>query len=986
MMKKLIGAAVLLSLSGGAFAQAPKPAAAAPAKPGIDAASPDLQTAVEKTYQEGFALMQDGKFKEALDKIAFIRSKMSKPFAPVLFMEGACWFNLGDFAKAAAAFETYLKEYPDDKDAKPEKAKETSAVKMGLGRAYLKLNRDDDGTKLLLEVAGVPELKGEAGLLLAEHYKKANNTDEALKILTSIVGDGVRSPEQIQAALMAADMYVAAGDTEKAAQLLESVKGGGSASGENVIQLNNIGLKLGDKMLEEKRFREALGAYQSVRRKSEVMRLQKERIARIQDAIAKGKGSKEELEAKIAGDKTMLDELEKRTDYDASLFYRLGRCYFEMNRPWEAILAFDEIVNHFKDFPQRDKALYGMIMANASLKRIGKAQEECEKFIRDFPDSSEVGAISELFGMLSYQSGNLQQAADNFQKAEGFPKADKERLIFLRGNVLFEMQRFQDAVTEFSILKKDFPKSAYLDDSEYRIALAYFYQNDYKSTMKALENYIKTQPKGQYVIDAKYRFAFIKFQSGKIDEAMQDLIGLINESPNDPNIAQVYILLADGFSRKASGEKDPAKAEEYSKKALEGYLNGVKKAKTEDVLKYALDQATDLLQSMNRWSELAEIWLTYLKTHEKDANGSTKARFNIIRAYIRDQKVEEARKMLGESIKPYISNPANDQVEGLIQQLCQLLAPKKRRAPRAPVAAAVAAPAAETAAPNAEAPKDGTAAAPVPLAPPQPPPGPTFDELEKQLTDMITPDPLTPVANIRIMFARAWLAKLMRESEKSEKIFDIMIEVAKAEDLSPMLLSIVGDNARKKNLVDKAEACYERLRTIFPESEYADGAPVGLGEIYFGKGDYNKALTLFEEATSEKYQGSGHLMEATMGKAKTLVKLGKLDAAAKEYKQAASLKEWRPGWPEALYGLGQVMEAKKDYNGAISYYQRVYVGFQKSKDWMTRAYLQSARCFLLLNKRDEAKKTLDDLLKRTDGAKDQPEFKEAQKERAKLGN
>jgi len=972
MMKKLICAVGMLALGGSGHAQAPKPPAApaapapaAPAKPGIDAASPDLQTAVTKAYEEGFGLMQDGKLKEALEKVDFIKSKMNKPFPPVIFMEGACWFNLGDFAKSAAAFENYLKVYPSEKDV--------NAVKMGLGRAYLKLGKDDDGIKMLLEVAGVPELKGEAGLLLAEHYKKAGNTEGALKILTSIIGDGVRTPEQIQAALMAADLYVVSGDTEKAASLLESVKGGGGTSGENVIQLNNIGLKLGDKMLEEKRFREALGAYQAVRRKSEVARLQKERIARLQTAIKTAKGGKEDLEAKLAGDKTMLDELEKRTDYDASLFYRLGRCYFEMQRPWEAILAFDEIVKTFKDFPQRDKAMYGMIMANASLKRIARAQEECEKFIRDFPDSSEVGTISELFGMLSFQSGDLQKAADNFEKAKGFPKADKEHLMYLRGNVLFEMQRFQDAVTEFSILKKDFPNSTYLDDADYRVALAYFYQNDYKSTMKALESYIKTRPKGQYVVDAKYRLSFIKFQGGKVDEAMQELIGLINESPNDPNIAQVYILLADGFSRKAT--TDAEHSEEDTKKALEGYMNGVKKAKTEDVLRYAMEQATELLQSMNRWAELAEMWQTYLKTHDKDPTVRLKAIYWIVRALIRDNKVDEARKLLGDNIRPFISNPANDQVEGLIQQLCGLLAPKKRRAPRR---------AAAPAAPVAEAAKAGAAAAEPPKeAAPAAAPPPSFDELEKQLATMITPDPMTAVANIRVMFARAWLAKLMREPEKSEKIFSIMIEVAKADDLSPLLLSIVGDNARKKGVLDKAEACYERLRTIFPDSEYADGAPVGLGEIHFSKGEYDQALKFFEEATSEKYQGSGRLLDATLGKAKTLLKLGKVEAAAKEYDQIARLKEWRSGHAEALFGLGQCKEAQKDYNGAIAFYQRVFIAHQKDKDWMARAYLQSARCFLLLNKRVEATKTLDEMLKRTD-VKDQPEFKDAQQERAKL--
>lgn len=975
-MKKLSCTVLLLaSLTEVSRAQAPtpaKPAApttppaapAAPAAPAIDAASPDLQTAVEKAYSDGFTLMQEGKFKEALEKCAFIKSKVNKPFPHVTFLEAACHFNLSDFANAAAAFELYVKEFPTGENI--------NAVKLGLGRVYLKLNKADEGIKLMKEVAGAdPALKGEAGLLLAEHFRKSNNVDEALNILGSVVGDGVRSAEQIQAALMAADLYVAKGDTEKAGEMLAKVKGGGGTSGENVIQLNNIGQKLGDKMIEEKRYSEALSAYQSVRRKSEVVRLQNDRIARIQDAINKGQGNKEELEAKLAADKSMLDELQKRTDYDASLYYRLGRCYFEMQRPWEAILAFETVVNDFKDFPQRDKALYGTIMANASLKRIAKAQELCEKFISTFPDSSEVGNISELFGMLAYQAGDLQKASDNFEKAKGFPKVDKERMFYLKGNVLFEMQRFQEAVTEFELLKKDYPQSAFLDESTYRIALASFYQNDSKATTKALQEYIKNHGKGQFIIDAKYRLAFIKFQSGDIDGAMQDLIALINESPNDPNIAQVYALLADGFNRKA--QSDPQKAEEYYAKALEGYANSFKKAKTEDVLNYAMENATDLYQALNRWGELADMWSTYLETH-KESDNALKAIYWISRAKIRDNKVDEAKKLLADNIRPYISNPLKDQVEVLIQQLCQQMAPKKRRASSTPKPAAT------------EAPKEGATAdaKPAEPAPPPPPAGPTFEELEKELEALLKPDQLTPAANVRILFARAWLARLMKEPEKSEKVFNILIDVSKPEDLSPMLLSVVGDNARKKGELDKAAACYERLRTIFPNSEFADGAPVGLGEIHFEKKEYDKALEMFLEATSDKYQGSSRILDATLGKAKTLLKLGKLADAEKEFDQIARTKEWKSAWPEALFGLGQVQEAKKNWAAANAFYIRVFVAHQKYKDWLARAYLQSARCFLLLNKRDEAKKTLQEMLKRTD-IKDQPEYKDAQAELSKLG-
>ena len=414
-------------------------------------------------------------------------------------------------------------------------------------------------------------------------------------------------------------------------------------------------------------------------------------------------------------------------------------------------------------------------------------------------------------------------------------------------------------------------------------------------------------------------------------------------------------------------------------------MNGVKKAKTEDVLKYAMEQATELLQSMNKWPELAEMWGTYLKTHDKDPNVRLKAIYWVVRALIHDQKIEEAKKMLAENIRPYISNPNNDQVEGLIQQLCTLMVPKKRRSVPKPVETA-AAPAGDAAKPadGAAKPADAPAAAPAEAAK-DTTPIPTYDELQKQLETMLTPEPMTPVANLRIMFGSAFLAQKMKDIEKAEKYYGIMIEVAKAEDCSPLLLSIVGDNARKKAVYDKAQACYERLKEVFPDSEFADGAPVGLGEIFFTKGQFDDALKAFEEATGPKYQGSGRLLDATLGKAKTLLKLAKLDQAEKEYDTIARLKEWRSAWAEALYGLGQVKEARKDYAGAIAFYQRVFVAHQKYKDWMARAYLQSARCFLLLNKRDEAKKTLQEMVNRKD-IKDQPEFKEAQTELQKLGN
>lgn len=953
-MRNALCFALVLASGPQLIAQAPPPAA--PGAPAAPTGALNIQQETEALMSEAMRLFQEAKYPEALSKIDQVKKNLSnKPFAQVLFIEGAAYFNLNEYDKAIAALEEYIKSFPE--------GEQLSAVKMALGRSYINKGDADKGITILKEVvAQSPDLKSEAGLFVAEALKKQDKVDEALAVLKSVLEGGIRSSEAIQAAMMAADLHVAKGELDAAGELMEKVKGF-ATGGDNVAQMNNIYLRLGDQMLEKKSFREALGAYQFVRRKSEITRLQKDVIAKIEQSLktpGKGpiKGTKEELEEKLKTNNGLLEEIEKRTDYDASLYYRLGRCYFEMGRFWESLLAFDVIVKEFKEFPQRDRCVFGMIIANAQLKRVKSARKLCERYINDFPDGADLGTVSEMFGMLAYENGKLQEAADAFNKAEGFPKADKERLRFLRGNVLFEMQRFDDARTTFELLLNEFPESAYKDDGLYRIALIYFYQNDSINTTKALNNYMKENPKGQYVVDARYRLAFIKFQSRDVDNAMKDLESIIKDAPNDQNIGQVHSLLGDAYNQK--GDYD---------KALENFAAGVDKAKSEDVLTYAMDQATDLYAGTGKWKELGDMWQKYLNTHKDNEEQELKAVLWISRARVKENKIDEAKQLLATAIKPKIGNPANEQVEGLIQQLVSLVAPKRRR-PATPV--------------------EGAPAAPAEL---------THDQVEKQLEELVTPPEagMNGTAQMRILFAKAWLAKVMREPVKAEKLFAVIIEVAKPEDLSPMLLATVGDNARTKGDLDKAAGCYNRLNEFYKDTEYADGAAVGLAEIAYAKGEFDKALELFTSAI-EGYAASSRLLDATLGKAKTLFKLKKYDDAKKLYVQILNTKEWRgEAHATSLFMQGEIDFANQKWGEAIPFYQRVFIAHQKWKSVMAQSYVQCARAFIKFNRpaaptetpprqysdREAAKLLLIEMTKRQD-LKDLPEMKQAEQELSKL--
>lgn len=897
----------------------------------------------EALMAEAIALFQTGKFSETLAKIEEVKKGLNGRLVPqLLFIEGASHFNLSQYDKTITILDEYVKNFPAEESL--------ASVKMVLGRSYINKGDVDKGITLLKETVNLaPAMKAQMGLLIAEALLKNERSGEAMTILLAILRDGIQSAESTQAAMMAAELYVSQGNEAEAGVLMEKVKGFASG-GDGIVKMNDLYLKLGDSMLERKDFKAALKSYQFVRRHSEIRRLQKEAIAKIEQSLNTPGGvdpklTKEDLEEKLRLNQSMLTELEKLTDYDALLYYRLGRCYFEMARYWEALLAFEVIVNDFVKFPERDRCVFGMILANANLKRVKQARELCEIYMGDYSESAEFGMVSEMYGMLAYENGQKQEAVEAFQKAENFPKANRERLRFLRGSVLFELQKFDEARKAFASLVKDYPESTHADDALYRVALIYFFQNDSEGAKKALADYIEKNPKGQYVVDARYRVAFITYQGKDVDAAMQELIGIIKDAPDDLSIGQVHCLLGDAYKQKGDNVK-----------ALEHYILGVEKAKGDDVLGYAMDQATELYVSKRQWKLVGDMWQKYLDTHKDNEEQELKAILWISRARVKDDQPEEAVKLLADAIKTKIGNPGNQQVDGLIQQLASLKAPKKRRAST--------------------------------------PAEKSVSEIDKELELLLTPPQMNGTAHIRILFAKAWLARVMRDSAKMEQMNAIILEIAKAEDLSAMLLAIVGDKALEKGRYDKATECYNRLNEYFKSSEYADGAAVGLAEIAYAKEDYEGALKWFSAAIDE-YAGSSRLKDATLGKAKTLFKLKKYEEAKRLYVQVQNTKEWRgEAHAMALFMQGEIEFANQRWGQAIPYYQRVFIAHQKWKGIMAQSYLQCARAFRKRNEPanpptnnypdwETAKLILIEMVKRAD-LKNLPEMKQAESELAKM--
>jgi TolA-binding protein len=142
-----------------------------------------------------------------------------------------------------------------------------------------------------------------------------------------------------------------------------------------------------------------------------------------------------------------------------------------------------------------------------------------------------------------------------------------------------------------------------------------------------------------------------------------------------------------------------------------------------------------------------------------------------------------------------------------------------------------------------------------------------------------------------------------------------------------------------------------------------DFAYNGLGEVAYEKKDYAKALQFFDDGLN-KIAAVQKLKDISVGRAKTLLALGRLDDAQKAFEQVASVREWRgEATAFAVYSLGEIAARRGKWAEANAYFQRVYVGYQKFLPWVAKAYIGSGESFEKLGKKQEATNTYREMLR-----------------------
>ena len=148
----------------------------------------------------------------------------------------------------------------------------------------------------------------------------------------------------------------------------------------------------------------------------------------------------------------------------------------------------------------------------------------------------------------------------------------------------------------------------------------------------------------------------------------------------------------------------------------------------------------------------------------------------------------------------------------------------------------------------------------------------------------------------------------------------------------------------------------------FGPTQWTGEAFLKLGNFAFERRDWKQAETAFNKAIRTSPMNTV-AARATMRLGDVKRAQGHFDEAIKRYEEVLQVKEWRGDlWPEALYFVGESLRDQGKEKESYAYFQRIYVLYPHYKEWTAKAYLRCAEISEKLGLKDDAVRTLGEML------------------------
>ncbi len=379
---------VLLALAAGGWALA-----AAPARAQTEA--PD--DSPEALFQSGMSRFVAGdyansvQFLEQLVKVFGAEPELRTQIDLAMYAHACALYNLARHEDAIKAFEAYLAQYPESKYADEALFRVGSAQQQleqyeAAIAAYQKLRSTyplSAYAEDALYQTGVCQLIGMQNALAAAAFQDFMNLYPA-------------SPLWGQAGAFCARALFDDGKGAEAIAMLEAIEKR-PRTWSVITYCNFLAFEIGDFMFDDTEYELALKAYRRVKTRKALLTHMQAYVRSLDSALAALQSARPTIrdirsrfqeERRLASDlaqaKEMSAKLESLPDYDANLYHRIGRCFFNTDRFWEARTAFTRVVAIAQDDAVREAGHFDLILAISRLRRFEDLVIEADSYLSTY--------------------------------------------------------------------------------------------------------------------------------------------------------------------------------------------------------------------------------------------------------------------------------------------------------------------------------------------------------------------------------------------------------------------------------------------------------------------------------------------------------------------------------------------------------------------------------------------------------------------------
>lgn len=894
-------------------------------------------------YQNGLNNFTSGRFNEAIPyfnqliEIFGREPSLQVEIENAYYGLGCSYYNAGLYPECVDTFTKMLELFP--------KSRTQDEAYFRIAAAYQYQDNYAEAIKAYQMLTGTwpnSPFAEDASFYTALAFMASDQVEEAVKAFESFTITFPRSDLVPQALVYLARSYFSAGDYLKALETLESV-GDHTRSLDHLVYANFLAMEIGDAAFEETDYYTALRAFRRVRTNQSLIRFQKKLVDDAERMLALSRAmvvppselaqhfrSERRIMASVSTLKQALEKLETTPDYDAALFHRIGRCFYSVDRFWEAYTAYKRVVTEAKDPILQESSHFDLILVLNRLRRFNELIGEADQYLAAYGTDEKL-IKAERVPAVAFMR------AESFINQEMFEQAEKEmahlqetypqhvqmaRIKFYRALSIAMQERFKESIELFNQWIEEYPNHVMGSEVAYWLPISMFYDGQYEAAIPLFDGYVDNYSLSVYAPEAAYRSALCKYSMENFEQAARELEIWFEDYPDHYFKWEGRVTLADAYA--AIGELDKAK---------QHYLQAIvpEAGPMEYLALTQLDKVFKALDTEADYRLMADTHIRYIQNNPNSPNMIESA-YNAGWALKQIGRVDEARRLYWMTIERFGNNRAWDGF------------------------------------------------------------GPLLKDLRSMYRDM-SPDALEKDFENLIEKARAerrptMVSRLVNEMLSWRKMPDAERAAELALRFDPSVLdaetlAFMGNAFVRAGDVAKGQPLLDLVLNDFPQSKFVDVAYARKAEALLKDGKPQEALVAADTAI-EKAMDSGLMMEASFTKAQAYQALGRYADAVEEFNNVlASRASPRQLKPRAMLEAATCLEAQGDISKAIPYYQRIYVMYAAYTEEMAQAYLRSAQAFEKIKDSQSAINTYREMLA-VESLAGRPELDEARKKLAKL--